>query len=64
MEFPETHNLATLLTGNACLMEKRSLEYQVSKVISEFVEVCVARFNGNFKLNLCIAQVFKTKNSE
>ena len=61
-KIPETHVLATLLTGNAWLfMEKRSFEYQVSTSylrIFRFLEVRTG------SLNLCNAQSFKTKNSE
>ena len=47
-KFPETHVLATLLTGNALLFngKKRYHAYQVSPSyfrISRFLEVCIAQ---------------------
>ena len=50
-----------------CLMEKRSLDLRYQQVISEYLDVlrCAShRSNGKFILNLCDAQVFKTKTSK
>ena len=67
-KIPESHVFATIVTGNGWLFNgKRSLEYQISTSycgIFRFWDVCVAQSNGKFTLNLCDAQVFKTKNSE
>ena len=65
----ETLVLATLLTEMpGGLMEKRSIEYQVSRSYFRFFSIFGGahfwRFEGKFTLNLCSALVFKTKNSE
>ena len=41
-KFPETHVLATLLTGNALLLNGKKISQQVIS-ISRFLEVCVAQ---------------------
>ena len=55
--------------GNCLAVEwkKNNLHTRYQQAISEFPDSwrCVShRFNGKFTLNLCDAQVFKTKNSE
>ena len=67
--FPETHVLASLLTGNAWLFDGKKIFcisdiYKLFQNISIFGGCASHRFNGKFTLNLCDAQVFKTENSE
>ena len=68
-KIPDTHVLAILLTGNSLLFngKKISCISGINKLFQNFQIFwrCVSqRFNGKFTLNLCDAQVFKTKNSE
>ena len=67
-KIPETQVLATLLTGNAWLFDGKNIccILGISKLfqISRLLKVVLHRFYGKFTLNLCDAQVFKTKNSE
>ena len=50
----------------SCLMEKYLLNIRYEQVIAEYLDfgMCASQSNGKFTLNLCDAQVFKTKNSE
>ena len=68
-KFPETNVLSTLLTGNAWLLngKKISCISGYHQDISEFPDFwrCASHgSNSKFTLNLCDAQVFKTKNSK
>ena len=69
-KIPETHVLVTLLAGNAWLFNAKKKEFlhiRYQQVISQYLDFwrCVThRSNGKFTLNLCDAQVFKTKNSK
>ena len=53
-EIPETHVMATILTGNICLF------ISFISDTNKLFQMCVAQFT----LDMCDAQVFKIKNSE
>ena len=62
-KIPATHILDTLLTGNAWLFDEKKCD--INKLRSlDFFRSSSHRFNCKFTLNLCDAQVYKTKNSE
>ena len=59
-KFPETHILAILLTGNDLLFNgKKDIRYQFQNYQESTSYFRISRF-----LEVCDAQVFKTKNSE
>ena len=65
-KIPKTHAVATLLTEMPGIRNGKKISCISGVSLYRFLEGCDPQdwSNGKFTLNLCDAQVFKTKNSE